>query len=92
MKVDSQLVSHVAKLAHLKLSEEESVYYQEQLQKILGYVQQLDEMKAAEISPENLETKGEREDVVQPVTGAELAVSQAPERSGTYFQVPRIIE
>lgn len=92
MKVDSQLVSHVAKLAHLKLSEEESIYYQDQLQKILGYVQQLDKMAAAAVFPETLETTAEREDVNQSVIGAELAVSQAPEHSGTYFQVPRIIE
>ena len=95
MKVDSHLVSQVAKLAHLKLSDDEVTFYQDQLEKILGYVQQLDTLKAGPVASsvviDDL-VDYERPDEVRPGIGAEAAVSQAPEHSGTYFQVPRIIE
>jgi aspartyl-tRNA(Asn)/glutamyl-tRNA(Gln) amidotransferase subunit C len=93
MQIDAHMVAQVAKLAHLKLSDEEVVYYQNHLESILGYVQQLDKMaqSQAAATPES-EIPSEREDVRVPSVGAEQAVIQAPERSGTFFQVPRIIE
>lgn len=93
MQIDAHMVAKVAKLAHLKLSEEEVVYYQNHLESILGYVQQLD--KLAQLHPaaaSEPETQSERDDVKLASVGAEQAVIQAPERSGTFFQVPRIIE
>jgi len=93
MQIDAQTVTQVAKLAHLKLSTEEVIYYQNHLESILGYVQQLDKMPQT-APEENLETvvHEERNDLDLLSLGAETAVIQAPEKSGTYFQVPRIIE
>jgi aspartyl-tRNA(Asn)/glutamyl-tRNA(Gln) amidotransferase subunit C len=93
MQIDAQMVAQVAKLAHLKLSDEEVVYYQNHLESILGYVMQLD--KLAQSLPATASEpviQSEREDVKLPSVGAEQAVVQAPESSGTFFQVPRIIE
>lgn len=98
MKVDSQLVAHVARLAHLKFSDEEAAYYQQQLEKVLGYVEQLDELtgdaqsaiRTAKQAPDL--SSAERPDEVIAGSGPEAAVSQAPEKSGAYFSVPRIIE
>lgn len=93
MKVDSQLVAHVARLAHLKFSDEEAVFYQEQLEKILGYVEQLNDLGLSESGlPGAGLPAAERRDEVLSGTSPEEAVSQAPEKSGTYFSVPRIIE
>ena len=95
MKLDSQLVREVAKLAHLKLSDDEVSHYQIQLENILKYIQKLDNMPT-QVESANSHTEElngtERPDLAVPSIGAALAVSQAPERSGTYFQVPRIIE
>ena len=96
MQIDAHMVAQVAKLAHLKLSDEEVVYYQNHLESILGYVQQLDMSAKLAQSPSaaasETEIQFEREDVKLPSVGAEQAVIQAPESSGTFFQVPRIIE
>jgi aspartyl-tRNA(Asn)/glutamyl-tRNA(Gln) amidotransferase subunit C len=93
MKVDSQLVAHVARLAHLKFSDEEAAFYQEQLEKILGYVEQLNDLGIPDAGhPGAGLPAAERSDEIMPGTSPEDAVSQAPEKSGTYFSVPRIIE
>lgn len=93
MQIDAQMVAQVAKLAHLKLSDEEVVYYQNHLESILGYVQQLDKLAQAQpAAASEPEVQSEREDIKFPSVGAEQAVIQAPESSGTFFQVPRIIE
>ena len=93
MQIDAHMVAQVAKLAHLKLSSEEIVYYQNHLESILGYVQQLDKMaQSQQGATGESEIQSEREDVRRPSVGAEQAVIQAPDSSGTFFQVPRIIE
>ncbi len=93
MQIDAHMVAQVAKLAHLKLSSEEIVYYQNHLESILGYVQQLDKMaQSQQVATGESEIQSEREDVKCPSVGAEQAVIQAPDSSGTFFQVPRIIE
>ena len=94
MQIDAHMVAQVAKLAHLKLSPEEVGYYQNHLESILGYVQQLDEMAQSQqtATRELVGVQLERDDVKRPSVGAEQAVAQAPENSGTFFQVPRIIE
>ncbi len=93
MQIDAHMVAQVAKLAHLKLSSEEIVYYQNHLESILGYVQQLDKMaQSQQVATGESEIQSEREDVRRPSVGAEQAVIQAPDSSGTFFQVPRIIE
>jgi aspartyl-tRNA(Asn)/glutamyl-tRNA(Gln) amidotransferase subunit C len=93
MQIDAHMVAQVAKLAHLKLSDEEVVYYQNHLESILGYVQQLDKLAQSQpAAASEPDMQAERDDVRQPSVGAEQAVVRAPESSGTFFQVPRIIE
>lgn len=96
MKVDRALVLHVAGLANLSLDDREVAYYEGQLAKILGHVAELQSM------PDDLgqvwrgDTLGgptpERKDVELPSLPPEVAVAEAPEKAGTAFKVPRIIE
>ena len=96
MAVERSLVLHVASLAHLELSEADVIYYQTQLGKILEHIEVLAKM------PDPLgddwrsdvlgEPTPERADVEKASLTPEDAMSQAPRRVGTAFQVPRIIE
>lgn len=95
MKVDRELVAHVARLAHLKFSDQETSFYQDQLAKILDYVTQLNQLPglaAPDVRGESYERPDQVLSPVAPGVAAETAVAQAPEKSGTYFSVPRIIE
>lgn len=96
MKVDKQLVERVAELANLALKDDEVAHYETQLGRILSYIEQLGELKDALGSDWRSDTKGastpERRDIAVASLSPEEALSQAPRRVGTAFQVPRIIE
>ena len=51
MKLTSAQVKHVAKLANLPLTEKEEEIYTEQLSKILGYIEQLNEVNTDGVEP-----------------------------------------
>lgn len=95
MKVDRPTVEKVARLAHLTLSEEETVYYQSHLSKIVGYMKDLDQCEGDVESDWRADTcrkaTVEREDEVKPSLPADDFLSEAPEKIGTAFKVPRII-
>ncbi len=92
--IDIDQVRKVASLARLQLSEAEEQQFTGQLNSILDYVQQLDELdtqdvppttRAIEVSnitrPDTLETFAEREDIL----------NNAPEREADFFKVPKIM-
>jgi aspartyl-tRNA(Asn)/glutamyl-tRNA(Gln) amidotransferase subunit C len=92
-QISDEVVEKVARLAHLKLSSSELGFYQDQLQKILGYVNQLSEVddKSPEPVEMDLETP-ERVDIVLPSLSVDDVLANAPSRAGSSFEVPRIIE
>ena len=94
MKITREQVLHVAKLARLKLSEEEEKIYARQLDEILSYVDKMNELDTKDVEPTEhvipLETPF-REDRVIPSLDSEDSLSNAPERSGSFFKVPKII-
>lgn len=97
MKIDADLVQHVARLAQLELSADEVTYYEAQLSKVLGYIEVLNTLPTDALPADwRNDTAGpatpERADVMQPSLDAEVALAAAPQRTGTAFQVPRIIE
>ena len=47
MKVDRNVVTEIARLAHLELKEEETELFARQLQQILQYIEQLNEAEHA---------------------------------------------
>ena len=95
MKIDRDLVSHVAKLAHLRLKPEELDYYGTQLSKILAHISQLQELGNVSTQDKqtssNVSTPERNDDVVVSPT-LEAALAQAPKHIGTAFQVPRILD
>ena len=95
MKVTKEEVLHVAKLSQLEIDENEVGMYQEKLSQILDWQEKLDQLALEGLSPtvhaldmENVT----REDKPQQSLTNEEALRNAPEREGSYFKVPRIIE
>jgi aspartyl-tRNA(Asn)/glutamyl-tRNA(Gln) amidotransferase subunit C len=88
-------VEHVAQLARLYLSEDEKQRFTEQLNAILTYMEQLNEVPTAEIEPTAhvLDLVNVfRDDTVHQTLSAEEALANAPESTHHYFAVPRIVE
>lgn len=94
MKISKEEVEHVARLARLCLAEEEKERLRRQLDRILGYVEKLNELDM-----ENVESVSHgvflenilREDEVKPSLPVNEALANAPDKKGNYFKVPRII-
>ena len=95
MKITQELVDHVARLARLDLSGEEADRMQTQLGDILGYISLLDELDLSDVEPTSHVidmVNVMRDDAVRASLPVEKGLSNAPEREGTAFKVPRIIE
>ena len=97
MSLSLEEVRRIAALARLKLSPEEEERFAGQLSAILGYVKELEALDVSGVEPmTHALAAGDapplRPDEERPGLGAEVAVAEAPERAGTLFKVPRIIE
>ncbi len=93
-KITSEDVRKVAKLARIELSGEEVETYTTQLEKILGYFEELEEVETADVPPtaravEVLNVV--RDDSVKVTTIREDLLDQAPQREGSFFRVPKIL-
>jgi len=95
MKITRDEVRSVAMLGRLELSPEEEEAFAADLDKILKYVDMLNELDTAEVEPTahvaRIETPF-RDDQVTNSPDAEALVAGAPARDGTHFKVPKIIE
>ena len=97
-------VRRVAELANLELTQEEEPRMQRDLNAILGYIAQLNELDTSEVPPmaqvaEVLEdtrdmAHGEtlRSDLIQPCIDRAEVMAAAPETDGRFFKVPKVIE
>ena len=95
MKITREEVLHVASLARLKLSPEEEEMLTGQLDKILQYVEKLDQLDTSNVEPLAHAVdvvNAFREDHVVPFPSRDKLLSNAPARENTFFKVPKIIE
>ncbi|MBI1824548.1 MAG: Asp-tRNA(Asn)/Glu-tRNA(Gln) amidotransferase subunit GatC [Nitrospirae bacterium] len=95
MKITAEQVAYVARLAKLTVSEEEKVKLTLQLEQILNYVEQLNELDTSKVEPTSHAILLEnvfREDQETPSLPPELALKNAPERENGFFKVPKVIE
>jgi aspartyl-tRNA(Asn)/glutamyl-tRNA(Gln) amidotransferase subunit C len=88
-------VAHVAMLARIDLSDAELDRFAAQLEQIVGWVDQVGEVAAAEVSPMSHPlplVNVTRADEVRASLSAESALAGAPEADEQRFSVPRILD
>lgn len=93
--IGEQDVQHVARLARLALDDRELPRVREQLSAILGYVAKLEELDVTDVPPTSHAVplvNVMRDDEVGPCLAQGAALANAPDRAGSLFRVPRIIE
>lgn len=93
--IDEQQVRHVARLARLRLSEEERKRFASQLDRILDYINQLNEVDTSSVEPMShpLDVKNVlRDDEVKPSLGRDEALANAPQQRAGFFIVPPVLE
>jgi aspartyl-tRNA(Asn)/glutamyl-tRNA(Gln) amidotransferase subunit C len=94
-KIDQTQVRKVAKLARLDLTQTEIAEFTGQLSAILDYVEKMNELdtKAVEPLAHCLPISNcFRQDIVKQSLGTEKTLANAPERDGTFFKVPKILD
>ena len=98
-RVSEQDVKRVAELAHLQLTPEEFGGMQRDLNAILDYIAELNELDTTNVEPlaqvselESGATAELRPDKLVPSLQRDAVMPQAPESDGTFFKVPKVIE
>jgi aspartyl-tRNA(Asn)/glutamyl-tRNA(Gln) amidotransferase subunit C len=93
-------VERVAELAHLKLSPDEARSMLHDLNAILDYVAQLNELDTSSVAPLSQVSELEgtfgsaslRPDCRTPSLDRREVMAQAPESNEAFFKVPKVIE
>jgi len=92
MKMD---IEKVARLARLELSEGEKETFGNQLEQILAYMEQLNQLDTTGVEPTSHAIpiyNVFREDEVKPSIPQEEVLGISPDEEDGHFKVPRIIE
>ncbi len=95
MSIDRKDVEYIAHLARLDLNEKEMDEIQIDLNKIVSYVDKLNELDLEEVEPlthvVEISNRFRKDEVVQRIT-KEQALRSAKEADEDYFRVPKVIE
>lgn len=95
MSLTKSEVEHVARLARLALTEAEKEEFTGQLNEILGFVEKLNEVDTSGIEPTAHAIPIHnvfRADEAKPSMDPEKVLANAPDRTGDFFKVPKILE
>jgi len=91
-------VKHVAKLAHIAITDEEAAVYGPQLAGIVEYIEQLNTLDTATVEPmlggltaEGEATRTIRADEIRPSFRVDEATGQAPDPVAGHFRVPKVL-
>ena len=94
MSLDPATVRRIARLARIRVEDADLPRLQKELNGILGWIEQLQEVNVEGVAPL---TGAEmalrlREDVVTDGGMAEKVLANAPDRAGQFYAVPKVVE
>ncbi|CAI9120621.1 Asp-tRNA(Asn)/Glu-tRNA(Gln) amidotransferase subunit GatC [Brytella acorum] len=95
MSLDTRTVRRIAKLARIGLDDQEAEGLRQELDGILGWVEQLNEVDITDVPPmigTGLAKPRLRVDVVTDGGKREAVLSNAPDRADAFFTVPKVVE
>lgn len=95
MSVDTATVRRVARLARIKVTDDEAERMTNELNSILGFVEQLNEVDVAGVEPMTSVVTVKmrrRQDVVTDGEDAEAVTVNAPVSEDHFFLVPKVVE
>jgi aspartyl-tRNA(Asn)/glutamyl-tRNA(Gln) amidotransferase subunit C len=95
MSVDADKVRHIAHLARIAVSDEETEHLKGELNAILAWVEQLGEVDVDGVEPMTSVTPmtmRQREDIVTDGGIPDDIVANAPVTHEHYFVVPKVVE
>lgn len=98
--VSLEEVRHVASLANLHLTAEEEPRMQHDLNAVLGYIAELNDLDTTGVPPlaqiaellQEPDSEWLRADAQRPSTDRAVVMHEAPLTDGRFFKVPKVIE
>lgn len=95
MSVDAATTKRIARLARIRVEDDDVAKYQDELNVILGFVEQLNEVDVSNVEPMTSVMPMQlrrREDGVTDGGIADRIVSNAPLSEDNFFMVPKVVE
>ena len=95
MKLDKNTINKIAKLARIRLSEEEAKSLLEDMNSILDWVEQLNEVNTDTVEPlANISSSVllQRKDEANDINSTDEILKNSPDKLEGYFVVPKVVE
>ena len=95
MKLDTNTINKIAKLARISLSEEEANDLLKDMNSILDWVEQLNEVNTDSVEPlANISssTLPHRKDEAKDINSSDEILKNSPDKLEGYFAVPKVVE
>ena len=95
MKIDKNTINKIARLSRIKLDDKESQDYIKDLNSILDWVEQLNEVNTENVEPlSNISSSilPKREDVSKDTNSSDEILENAPDKLEGFFAVPKVVE
>ena len=95
MEVNREMVNNLAQLARLHFSDEEKIELEQDLQRMISFVEKLKEIDTTGIEPlqhMGTEINVLREDEIKGSVSRASALLNAPNNDGVFFKVPKVIK
>jgi len=95
MAVDIPTVKKIASLARIAISEDEAARIAPELDKIMGWIEQLGEVDTSAVAPMTAVIPNHlrlRDDVVNDGDMRDAVLANAPQGEHGFFAVPKVIE
>jgi len=95
MIIDDALFNRLAKLSKLQFNDEERTAIKTDLQKMLNFIDQINEIDTEGVEPLihiNNNVNSFREDVAKNLLTKEEALLNAPAKTKDFFKVPKVIK
>ncbi|MFY0601138.1 MAG: Asp-tRNA(Asn)/Glu-tRNA(Gln) amidotransferase subunit GatC [Cyclobacteriaceae bacterium] len=95
MNIDKETLQKIAHLARLELDPSKEDQMKKDLEEIIDWVDKLNELDTDGIEPltnMSFEVNAFREDKIVEPLSQERGLKNAPDKSGDYFKVPKVLE
>jgi aspartyl-tRNA(Asn)/glutamyl-tRNA(Gln) amidotransferase subunit C len=95
MQINQQLIDKIAHLARLEFNNDEKIRIEQDLNRILSFIETLNEVDTSSVEPliyMSDEVNVLRKDEVIREISHEEALKNAPKKDSDYFRVPKVIE
>ena len=95
MKIDKKTVAKIARLSKLEFNEEEGAVILKDMNKMLEFIDQLNELDTDNVEPlihMNDEVNKLRTDSISSTITQAEALKNSPVKDSTYFKLPKVLD